>query len=171
MSHDEWYSPPEIIEPIREFYGGTIDNDLYSCESAQKIIQAKRYCTITRSRTVDNYHGNVWASPPYCNGAMQDALLEAARQYKSEKGQIHQMIFLVNRSDAKWYYNFLDSHKGGYYQFRKRIKFIDGKPEEGKKKVSPRYQNDLIYWGNSVIEFQLMCKREFGLPVPATLTY
>lgn len=166
--HDEWYTPPEIIEPIRQFYGGTIDYDIASCEFANRTIKAKYFKTYEDNKSiakikVNSELNNLWGNVPYCNGSTKKWIecVEAFYELTNNK----QVIMLVNRSDAQWYYDFLDSHQGGYYQFRKRIKFIDGLKGE---RSSPRYNNDLIYWGKKVFEFQSMCAQSFGKPVPAT---
>jgi hypothetical protein len=167
MAHDEWYTPKEIIEPIREFYGGTIDLDPASCFEANKTIKANAYFVESHQGLNHRWKGSIWCNPPYCDGATQEWVFNVAKKYLAEESSIECAIVLVNRSDAKWYYDFLDNHEGGYYQFRKRIKFINGQPESDKPS-SPRYNNDLIYWGKNPLGFQLMCKRAFGKPVPSS---
>jgi hypothetical protein len=163
LSHDNWFTPIEVIEPVRQFYDGLIDIDLATCFEANKTIRAWNYYTINAQLPPDRvFHStNMWCNPPYCNGVVQgwvDRACELA-------GNDNQIIMLVNRSDAKWYYNFLDNHQGAYYQFRNRIKFIDGATG---KKSSPRYNNDLIYWGNNFAKFRDMCLESFGKPSPCS---
>jgi DNA N-6-adenine-methyltransferase (Dam) len=165
MVHDAWFTPCNIIEPIRSFYGGTIDLDPASSSEANETIKAKHYFNWNLDGLKWEWYGNVWCNPPYCDGAMKEWLLHGARHYWASDTRINQMIFLVNRSDAKWYYEFLDYHVGGYYQFRNRIKFIDGLTG---KKSSPRYNNDLIYWGGNTEGFKQMCLDSFGKTVPSS---
>lgn len=163
-SHDEWYTPKEIIEPIRELYGGTIDLDPASCFEANKTIQADFTHDISEDGLNWEWFGNVWCNPPYCSrGTVLNWLKKATDESKS--GRCEHIIMLLNRSDAKWYYDFLDNHQGAYYQFRNRIKFIDGLTG---KPSSPRYNNDLIYWGNNCDVFKDMCLSSFGETVPSS---
>jgi DNA N-6-adenine-methyltransferase (Dam) len=170
MAHDEWYTPKEIIDPIRKFYGGKIDYDPASCEKANETIQATEFHWLEEQYgdrpyiASYPYLDNIWVNPPYCNGAIKMWIEIASDFANNPDNSCKQIIMLVNRSDAKWYYEFLDNHQGGYYQFRKRIKFINGQPEDDKPS-SPRYNNDLIYFGNNGLQFQTMCIRAFGKPV------
>lgn len=162
MAHDLWFSPPEIVEPIREFFDGTIHYDPCSCIKANETIKAANF-----SGEDDPYNpllwvGSIWLNPPYCNGAMKLWLTRARSNYLSVDG-CNQIIALVNRSDANWYHNFIDSHGFAYYQFRNRIKFIDGM--RGKTSA-PRYNNDLFYWGKNSKGFFELCIKKFGKPSP-----
>jgi DNA N-6-adenine-methyltransferase (Dam) len=160
MAHDEWYTPAEIIEPIRKFYGGRIDLDPATCGKANSnIVKAWHTYTINYSGLDKTWSGNVWVNPPYCGKDTVKKWIDKANSSLVS----NQIVMLVNRSDAKWYYKFLDNHKGAYYQFRNRIKFIDGITG---KKSSPRYNNDLIYWGNNPSGFMDMCVNSYGKPVP-----
>jgi DNA N-6-adenine-methyltransferase (Dam) len=178
MAHDEWYTPKEIIDPIREFYGGKIDYDPASCEKANEVIQAKEFHWLEHHLNsaqpyIASYPflDNIWINPPYCNGAAK-SWIECACEFSLDRDHSDkQIVMLVNRSDARWYYDFLDKHnvrslhRGGYYQFRKRIKFVDGLTG---KPSSPRYNNDLIYFGKNGFRFQLMCILAFGKPTPTS---
>ena len=158
---DEWYTPTKIIEPIQDFYNGRIDVDLASCSQANETIKAWNYYTIDKPLPVDRtfYDTKIWCNPPYCNGVVKSWIDRVNRL----SGNGNQIIMLLNRSDAKWYYDFLDTHLGSYYQFRNRVKFIDG---ETGGKSSPRYNNDLIYWGDYPMKFRSMCYSSFGVPTP-----
>lgn len=172
MSHDNWYTPKEIIEPIRQFYEGTIDLDPASCIDANEIVKATFYCDGERpvkkggrgNGLIYEWFGNVYCNPPYCGkGTVERWVNKATEEDCFDK--CNQIIMLLNRSDARWYYDFLDNHQGGYYQFRSRIKFIDGSTG---KPISPRYNNDLIYWGDDSKGFLRMCLDSFGRTVPSS---
>lgn len=176
MKSDNWYTPKEIIEPIRDFYLGKIDLDVASCIDANEIIQANRY--FDGERPIDrggkgnglqcDWFGDVWCNPPYLGrGTVEKWVSKAIDEYKGMNAS--QIVMLLNRSDANWYQEFLDDHMilgGGYYQFRDRIKFIDG---DTGKKSSPRYNNDLIYWGRDPMQFMAMCYSAYGNPTPHSL--
>jgi hypothetical protein len=44
----EWYTPPDVVELCRAALGGFIELDPASCDAAQTIVQARRYCTIEK---------------------------------------------------------------------------------------------------------------------------
>jgi DNA N-6-adenine-methyltransferase (Dam) len=161
MAHDNWYTPKEIIEPIRSFYSDEINYDPCSCIKANQAIKASTFNSIDDPYSPAMWDGNIWINPPYCDGDMRVWLTRANTNYR-DNDLTEQVIALVNRSDAQWYYDFLDRHEGGYYQFRKRIKFIDG---ETGKRSSPRYNNDLIYWGKNPKGFSEMCLHNYGRSV------
>lgn len=164
MASDNWYTPLNIVLPIREFYNFTIDYDPCSCAVANLSIKAKHFSSIGNDFDPSLWTGNIWLNPPYCGGAMQ-AWLERANKVYSESSEAKQIIALVNRSDANWYYDFVDNHPHAYYQFRNRIKFIDG---DTGQRSSPRYNNDLFYWGDDSERFMRMCRSSFGKPTPHT---
>jgi hypothetical protein len=73
MAHDEWYTPKEVIEPIRKFYGGIIDYDPASCKKANQIIKADSYLNIEGQTIVlnqtklvyMNYQSHLFVKPHY----------------------------------------------------------------------------------------------------------
>jgi DNA N-6-adenine-methyltransferase (Dam) len=160
--HNEWYTPKGYIEPIREFYGGTIDYDPASCIKANETIKAENFSSIDDEGNPLWWKGNIWCNPPYNHSADRSWLLLANRYYR-DNDNINQIIMLLNRSTGAWYHKFLDSHPHGYFQLRDRVRFIDGETGE---KSSPRYNNDLIYWGRDSQLFYEMCIENFGKPTP-----
>jgi ParB family transcriptional regulator, chromosome partitioning protein len=58
---DEWFTPPEIMELVREVLG-PINFDPASCEEANKIVQAN--CYYTENSLTKPWHGT---GPIYCN--------------------------------------------------------------------------------------------------------
>jgi hypothetical protein len=174
-SHDMWFTPPDIIETVRGWYGGQIDYDPASCKEANLIVQAKTISTINDTGTSaaltrpwglgGTREGRVWCNPPYLGkGVVESWVRKANREFHASNDKL-EILMLLNRSDANWYQDFVDTGLLGYYQFRNRIKFIDGSTG---KRSSPRYNNDLLYWGfNYNREFYDLCEL-FGRPAPAT---
>ncbi len=180
-SHDNWYTPPSTIDPIRQFLNLQIGLDPASCIEANKTIQALKYFSLEYNENglnmswdravsgLSTLNRSVFCNPPYCKGAMYKWLRKAQDEY-ANASYINEIVLLVNRSDSKEYYRFVDEHKkmssfGSYYQLRKRIKFVDG---TGGEKNSPQYNNDLFYWGLAPSKFTSMCRSAFGDPVPAS---
>ena len=177
---DNWFTPPSIIEPVREWYGGQIDYDPASCKEANLIVQAKSISTIKDTGTSaaltrpwgfgGTREGRVWCNPPYLGrGVVESWVRKANQEYQASNGKL-EILMLLNRSDANWYQDFIDGSSllSGYYQFRHRIKFIDG---DTGKRSSPRYNNDLLFWGEmDKRDFRELC-RGFGRPAVSTVFY
>lgn len=60
----EWYTPPEIIDRVRELLG-TIHIDPASSEEAQQWINAQTYYTRKDNGLNKPWRGNLWLNPPY----------------------------------------------------------------------------------------------------------
>lgn len=63
----EWYTPANIVERVRAFYGGRIDLDPATCEVAQETVKATHHYTVEDDGLRQPWHGNVWCNPPYGN--------------------------------------------------------------------------------------------------------
>src|SRR6266567_8413556 len=64
LSDDEWFTPVEIIEAVRDVLG-TIDLDPASCDEAQETVQATRYFTAENDGLKQEWAGRVWLNPPF----------------------------------------------------------------------------------------------------------
>lgn len=68
----EWYSPPELVEPARQVFGG-FDLDPASCEEANRCVRATRIFTVAddgliRPWDVEGRPSRVWLNPPSKQG-------------------------------------------------------------------------------------------------------
>ncbi len=87
---DEWYSPPELIEAVRDVLG-TIDLDPASCPEAQQTVQAIRYYSIVDDGLVQPWDGLVFLNSPFSNIApWVNKLIKA-----HESGQVPAAILLL----------------------------------------------------------------------------
>lgn len=94
--NNEWYTPPRIIEAVREVFYGGIDLDPASCPVANRTVGATTFFTLDGEEdaltTAWEPYGRIFVNPPYGRGLfskfVQKILAEAA------KGA--QMIVLVN---------------------------------------------------------------------------
>lgn len=73
----EWYSPPELVEPARQVFGG-FDLDPGSCPLANRQIRARRIYTaeedgLARPWDVDGVPSRVWRNPPSKRGEERTA--------------------------------------------------------------------------------------------------
>jgi ParB family transcriptional regulator, chromosome partitioning protein len=164
-SHDNWYTPRQLITDLRDFYQTGIQTDPASCAQANDFIKAETIYTKEQDGRYRLWEGNVYLNPPYCNGAAL-AWLQLAIQKWLDR-EFDQCIILLNRSDNKQIYDIIDSSNvSAYYQLRHRIKFINGNKDEPKS--APRYNNDLIYLGHKPRDFNDFCHSRFGNPAPGT---
>jgi ParB family chromosome partitioning protein len=160
MSHNNWFTPTKIIDFVKDYFGGKIDLDPASCAMANEIIQATNIFTIDDDGLSKNWakFGNkIYCNPPYNNGEMQSWLNYAARQYQ-ENPEL-EIIMLVNHSDGKWFAEFVRKYVDSYFQLDFRVRFIDG--ENPGDPSSPRYSNDLIYFGKCPNDFYEIALKHF----------
>lgn len=96
---DEWYSPPEIVEPARDLLGG-FDLDPASCPDAQEVVDAAGYYTSGDDGLAQPWPGRVWCNPPY---SLVDAF--AAKLIgEYDAGRLIRAVLLTNAStDAAWF--------------------------------------------------------------------
>lgn len=60
----EWWTPPEIVDPGREMFGG-FSLDVASCEGANKIVKATEFYTEREDGLTRPWFGSVWMNAPY----------------------------------------------------------------------------------------------------------
>lgn len=137
---DENYTPESIIKPCRDFLGG-FDLDPFSCEAANKIIQAKTFWDASQDAFKQDWsrYKRKWINPPYSREIIANAA-SIAIQYSSNG----ETLLLVNTSSsANWYQECLKRCDAVLFP-HKRINFISPY-REGK--ASNRYDQSLFYFG------------------------
>lgn len=180
---NEWYTPPEIIEAVREVLG-TIDLDPCSCAKANETVQATTYLTKGYDslsndwrRDVTKYLPTTFVNPP-AGRVSREYLLEewgTTRvgysqvghyfydwEYDHNHGWLGDGIFLL--PDI----NHLQTIQG-YSKYKlsgmslcvpsKRIKFICG---NGTRRKSPPHANAILYVGDNPKKFAKVFEK-FGV--------
>ncbi len=143
---DEWCSPPEIAEPLRQFYRkqkGKVGID--PCSNDRSIIWAKKTYTagglhlpwFIPHEGIDSAYSN----PPYSRMDKWASRLVAERT--RSKGQL-EVTFLVPVATSTGWWSTVVSSEGCRLAFTKRLRFIDN---EGMPQTTARFDSVLMFWG------------------------
>jgi hypothetical protein len=62
---NEWFTPPRVLEAVREVFGGDIDLDPASCPDANEFVQATQYYTKEQNGLKHPWHGRIFLNPPF----------------------------------------------------------------------------------------------------------
>jgi DNA N-6-adenine-methyltransferase (Dam) len=118
---DEWGTPPEIIEPVRAFYGGQINCDPATNLVAQKIVRATIYYTKQQNGLEREWRGNTFLNVPYSNlGPWVNKLIS-----EHDAGHVTEAVCLVNSSAVGTEaFNLLLNAAAGACVLRERIRFL-----------------------------------------------
>lgn len=146
---DSWCSPPEVTEPLAEFFVGAVDCD--PCSNAQAIVLAKV------SYTFGGLHlpwgETSYENPPYSvTGAWTDKGISEMRL-----GRVRELVRLtmVSTSSGWWSRQCLVPRRNPRLLFTKRLQFLnpDGS-DAGARRESARFDTVLTYFGPRVVEFE-----------------
>ena len=149
--NDEWYTPPEIIDLVRQVFGGTIDLDPASCDYAQTWIKANSYYTIQTNGLAHSWKADsVFLNPPYSHLSKKDR--KAGKKSWLEffvdefkKGHFKEGIILVNTNNNTQWYQDLGPHSTMLcLKGCPRISFINGATK--KPGDSPGAHNTFFYF-------------------------
>lgn len=154
---NEWYTPPVIIDPVKEFFGGKIILDPCTCKIAQSIIQAEYAWTLKqylrtgidplkRYWNIEDYV-TVWLNPPYGQGknSAKYWILKCLHEYLRQR--IQEAVILV-RGDSDGVKQLLKM--AIWVELHKRVAFID---EFGNPSSHPVPGVRLFYLGSRLEEF------------------
>ncbi len=142
----EWYTPPDIVEAIRDVMG-TIDLDPASSPLAQETVKAGRYYVEEDSGQNREWKGNVFMNPPYSRPAVEQFVDRAVRAITSS--EITQFIGLTNNAtDTDWFHS-LCGACGLVCIPNGRLKFYNNSNET----LGARQGQALFYWGKNEKSF------------------
>ncbi len=137
----EWYTPKNYIDMVKQVFGGVIQLDPASNEFAQEWVGANLWYGLEHpypefrdgmeaSWNYDewNWH-TVFCNPPY-NGNTTHWVKKAESEYLKNIGSTMEIILLVNSATGyKWFEDLMD--KWVTCSVRDRIRFIDEKGNQG----------------------------------------
>ncbi len=162
---EEWYTPIELIELIRQVLGD-IDLDPASCEEAQQVVRAAQFFTRADDGLSQPWHGRVFLNPPYTRprGAQSNQDIWARHLLQEfEGGRVNEAILLTNAKPGyNWFENLWDILPTCF--IRQRVSFTRGdgaKPGSTKPGDAAKVASVLFYLGGNLDRF-IEVFREIG---------
>ena len=139
----EWYTPSDIIELARCVMG-SIDLDPASCSTANKVVMAGEFYDQESDGLLQDWRGNVWVNPPFCQPLIQQFLTKTVASY--ELGLIQQAcVYTNNATDTQWWQDAAKSADA--------ICFVRGRLRcyrpDGSTGQSPLQGQTILYYGSN----------------------
>jgi len=149
----EWYTPPGIIDAVRELFDGRIDLDPCSNSHEAPNVPARVHYTQEDDGLSREWFGTVYMNPPYGRGIMP-WIVKIREEY--EAGRVTAAVALVPaRTDTQWFR--ILSPKYIRCEVAGRLKFSESKN-------SATFPSVLFYLGDEVQRFAEVFAR-FGVIV------
>lgn len=138
----EWFTPPHIVEAVREVFDGSINLDPASNLEANKIIRAEKFFTIEDDALSHEWHGKIFLNPPYS----RSLLPRFVQKLRAERIMQHvdEAIVLTNAATETEWFEQLAAIATGFCFPRGRIKFI--RPD-GTASDQPTFGQVVTYVG------------------------
>lgn len=138
----EWYTPPHIVEKVRQALRGGIDLDPASSAEANKIVKAEVYYDKETDGLRQPWAGRVFLNPPYKAGLVGKFVQKLV--LSKEQGTVTQAILLTNNAtETKWFQNMVMFEDVSICFVKSRISFVKPGQETGK----PLQGQVIVYWG------------------------
>lgn len=150
MTNVEWYTPPEILEPVKQLLG-TIELDPASCWTANLSVGASIYFSGSPAPLLDGLQmswlaNTVWCNPPYGREHNRLWAEKVLREWKL--GHFNEGLYLCPASTgAEW---FCPLMKFPQCFVHGRISFLTPNGEVVK---GNRYDSCITYFGWRTEEF------------------
>lgn len=151
---DTWCTPPEIADPLAEFFGGPVDVD--PCSNARSIIRARMALTsgglVLPWRLVSSVDRTCYQNDPYSKADLWTAkmLAEIARGNVRE----HVRLSMMATSTRWWADMCYQPARNPRILALKRLLFLDPEASEaGMTRYTCRFEPALTYIGHRPTEF------------------
>lgn len=170
VNKNDWCSPPEIVEPVRAFFGGSIDLD--PCSNPNSTVRAAHeFIYPEQNGLTDPWVGRTaYVNPPYSRDKTQGTTIydwfkkmhSVARMSMLDK----EIIALVPGAyETKAWRNFV--WYGGadaVCLLKKRTKFLGAG-------CGAKFPTALIYWGENAERFARHFDPSLGMVIPTSFPF
>jgi len=144
ITGDDWYTPEQFMDIVREALGGTIDLDPASHVIANRVVQAQRIFTIDQNGLTQPWEGRIWLNPPFSDWPRW------ADKVLSELDSIEAIVMLgATRTLTAQYFRPLLERSDGFCIITGRTPFWGIKSET----TSPTDGHFLLYIGPQLDRF------------------
>lgn len=145
---NEWYTPQDVLEDVRELFGG-IGLDPASSEVAQAYVKAERHFTREDDALAQAWDANtVFLNPPYSRDLIGAFVKKLTGEFRANR--FTEAILLThNYTDTEWFH-VAESEAAAICFTRGRIKFVSPDGEL----AAPTQGQAFFYYGPRVQEFQ-----------------
>jgi len=144
----EWYTPPEILQKVRELYG-VIQLDPASSEQANKIVKAVMF--YTENGLEQNWYGDVWMNHPFSRENNPLWINKAVSEYES--GRVRQLTCITYAATSEKWFKPLVVFPQCYLCPRTNYYLPDGTKKKGVTKGSV-----ITYMGQNKDKFRKLFK-------------
>ena len=144
---NEWYTPAEYVELVRQLLG-SIDLDPASSLEAQKTVKAESFFTKEDDGLNHDWNGRVYLNPPYAQPAIAQFTDKMVQEWG--KGNVAEAVMLThNYTDTEWFQN--AAHSSSALCFPKgRIRFVNSHGNV----AAPTQGQAFFYFGANVDDFR-----------------
>jgi hypothetical protein len=141
---NEWYTPSTYLDSVRAVFGGTIDLDPASCETANRTVGALAFFTQADKSERLEWYGRVFLNPPYGieDGESRAGIFCRKAIAEYEAGRVSECIILVNSVHSQKWQRPLYAFPVCFVDHR--IEFVD---ESGVSNPNPTFGNIFVYLG------------------------
>lgn len=136
----EWWTPPWIIEGVRQVMG-EIDLDPATSVAAQRLVQARLYYTAGDDGLSYRWFGRVFMNPPYARGLVDLFAAKFAEEWM--QGHIREGCVLCNNATETAWFQTLAECATAMCALRGRVVFL-GPSSQGNKGLQGQV---LLYFG------------------------
>jgi phage N-6-adenine-methyltransferase len=154
----DWCTPPEIVDAVREVFGGTIHLD--PCSNPASRVGALRELMVERGDNglTASWDGAsaIYVNPPFGAGLSRwvGRCAQAARDHGAQV-----ILLLPAAVETAWWQDVIWPTANRIVFPRGRISFLN--PETGDREEGPPKKCALVYWGRHPAHFERVF-RPFG---------
>jgi len=150
MPTNEWYTPPHVLEAVREVFEGPIELDPASCTRANETVQATKIYTkedngLMHPWTIDEKPARTFLNPPYGRTSSSGSNLEHFTRHIIEQyecGNVKQAVMIIPVNTATSWFEPLWKYSICFPVSRIRFLQEDGSPSDGMS-----FGTCLVYFG------------------------